>query len=450
MLNLMATPKGNLFQEKVYRFVGPDNAKLPFHQFSVGDCVRITPSHGDPLSDTPLEGILMDRGQKYLDICLSVKDAASIDVFTKYRLDTMVNRVAFDRQIEALQRFLNPPSEDNMGISRAVRDIILYSYPNSMIQLANTPGGLKMALPCMDLSQPHLLSFGSDVIESDDLVEESKALSEAVEKGLQMMGGKKYREKGSEEDSTLNDKMRSEIEAPKKQLQQRISYEKSKDTSQLREKHERTFLCFMNDMKRREMAVFLSFLLLFSFFSLLFSPFSCPFLFLEGDHVQSRTDLASRIDDAEEAPINEAIFNTNTRLRSMAETFTTSNTSKIATYTQSEIEDAINKTTELCPMNPSQLLALEKAITQTVTLIQGPPGTGKTRTACAMLAAIVNLKNQRILTSPSKNAGAHLHKILACAHSNIAADNLLEGLVSQGVKVVRLGEKSLVKWFCDE
>ena len=211
----------------------------------------------------------------------------------------------------------------------------------------------------------------------------------------------------------------------------------------------------MNDVNMRTMPhtklrlvmfVILSCLLLISF-SFLLSPSTFPiliffssFLFLDEDRIQRKIEIDEYFDDAPPAPINEAIFNTNTRLRSMAETFTASDTTKIAPYTESEIEDSINKTLELCPMNTSQLSALEKAITQTVTLIQGPPGTGKTRTACAMLAAIVNLKNQRISTSPSKFPGLQLHKVLACAHSNIAADNLLEGLVAQGVKCVRLGD----------
>ena len=37
------------------------------------------------------------------------------------------------------------------------------------------------------------------------------------------------------------------------------------------------------------------------------------------------------------------------------------------------------RVTQLCPLNPSQLSALQSAVLQSVSLIQGPPGTGKTR-----------------------------------------------------------------------
>ena len=39
----------------------------------------------------------------------------------------------------------------------------------------------------------------------------------------------------------------------------------------------------------------------------------------------------------------------------------------------------LRRVTQLCPLNPSQLSALQSAVLQSVSLIQGPPGTGKTR-----------------------------------------------------------------------
>ena len=111
LLDMQAVPKGNLFQEKVYRFSSSYNDKLPFHRFGVGDSVRISIGrYGDPLRDDGIDGVVLDRRQKYLDVCLRSSDAAQMAKARgeRFRLDTFVNRVTFDRMVEALQLFLQP------------------------------------------------------------------------------------------------------------------------------------------------------------------------------------------------------------------------------------------------------------------------------------------------------------------------------------------------------
>ncbi|HJM67764.1 MAG TPA: AAA domain-containing protein [Candidatus Thalassarchaeaceae archaeon] len=81
-------------------------------------------------------------------------------------------------------------------------------------------------------------------------------------------------------------------------------------------------------------------------------------------------------------------------------------------------------------LNPTQSKAFANAMEYRLSLIQGPPGTGKTHTAVRILAAWAR-----------NGAGP----ILAVADSNVAVDNLLEGLLEQGVKAVRLGQPVKVR-----
>ena len=78
-------------------------------------------------------------------------------------------------------------------------------------------------------------------------------------------------------------------------------------------------------------------------------------------------------------------------------------------------------------LNRSQGAAAAAAATRALTLVQGPPGTGKTATA---LAIILTWVASGVLGSDAA---------LATSDSNIAVDNLLEGLITAGVRAVRLG-----------
>ncbi|MFB6158923.1 MAG: AAA domain-containing protein, partial [Candidatus Nanohalobium sp.] len=80
-------------------------------------------------------------------------------------------------------------------------------------------------------------------------------------------------------------------------------------------------------------------------------------------------------------------------------------------------------------LNESQREAVEKALgAEDFHMIHGPPGTGKTTTAIEVIQQAVKQDKS----------------VLATADSNIAVDNMLDFLLNQGVKAVRVGHPARV------
>lgn len=102
----------------------------------------------------------------------------------------------------------------------------------------------------------------------------------------------------------------------------------------------------------------------------------------------------------------------------------------------SALSAAKNATARFRP-NKSQEDAIKWALSRRVSLIRGPPGTGKTRVASLLIATALRLRG-----APIELGGEP--KVLAVAHSNGAADVLLEALLAVGVPAIRAGRPATV------
>eukprot|EP00977_Amphora_coffeiformis_P007600 scaffold1667_cov173-Amphora_coffeaeformis.AAC.28 len=86
-------------------------------------------------------------------------------------------------------------------------------------------------------------------------------------------------------------------------------------------------------------------------------------------------------------------------------------------------------------LNGPQMAAVEAALARRLTLVHGPPGTGKTTVSAAIGFGMVH---------QCRSISADSAKVLACAFSNVGADNLAQALQSVGLNVLRIGKPSAV------
>ena len=100
-------------------------------------------------------------------------------------------------------------------------------------------------------------------------------------------------------------------------------------------------------------------------------------------------------------------------------------------------------------LNPSQRAAVRRAMGRTLSIWQGPPGTGKTRTLMSFVEAAVALAGAQ----GARRGASAGPTVLACAASNVAVDNIVEGLLDAErrgggklkLRVVRLGSPAKVQ-----
>ncbi|CAE8612639.1 unnamed protein product [Polarella glacialis] len=98
---------------------------------------------------------------------------------------------------------------------------------------------------------------------------------------------------------------------------------------------------------------------------------------------------------------------------------------------EDKLLEARKKAAEVEGMNKSQKAAINAALSRTCAIVQGPPGTGKT----SMSVQVLSLWTKVMGLSP----------VLACSDSNVAVDNICEGLRARGVKAVRVGRPEKVR-----
>jgi hypothetical protein len=134
-------------------------------------------------------------------------------------------------------------------------------------------------------------------------------------------------------------------------------------------------------------------------------------------------------------------------------------------------DDVKSQLSALPNLNNSQRRAIAQAMIRSFTLWQGPPGTGKTATLLALIEVLISAARGPFAASEIANGRGvdalalskvelsearakatdrwdKMGAVLACANTNAATDNILEGLAERRVNVVRVGQPAKVSCVC--
>jgi hypothetical protein len=169
LLGLCATPRGVLFKDRVVRFSPDESGVLPNHRFNVGDTVKISSSFSNgqrrqlnnngPLN-SGLDGVVLERRAWYVDVCIDHNLYESHDWSGFFRLDSHVNKTSYERMADGLQQLTSSLMREKNDIDVDpydklylpcpwLRDLVVLSYPDSILRLSGSAGGLRMALPAL-------------------------------------------------------------------------------------------------------------------------------------------------------------------------------------------------------------------------------------------------------------------------------------------------------------
>lgn len=129
------------------------------------------------------EAIVLDRSARFLDICIKPSDLARLNLQQTFRVDFSRSNMSYTRMTNGLQALLRPAKKDNPAmLPNRLRDLLIYSYPNSITRLALSPGGLKLALPLLP-DTPATSSSHTDFITSESIILSAGAVVDTISVG---------------------------------------------------------------------------------------------------------------------------------------------------------------------------------------------------------------------------------------------------------------------------